>query len=158
MKTLTWFWGRFLGAQQRKREGDSQIQMKGKENSRIVKIYFKLPSNERSFPIYFLSSIQQKKIKYYKMEVIKTVWLWCKDRNEENKIFVYDNGGISHQWEKTDYSINVEAFEKSKVKFIIHYIHTKIWYIWAQLNLKNDSKVLGDIIPKQIMNVNVRVH
>lgn len=47
--------------------------MKGKENSRIMKIYFKLPSNERFFPIYFLSTIQQKKIKYYKMEVIKTV-------------------------------------------------------------------------------------
>lgn len=35
---------------------------------------------------------------------------------KKNKMFVYDHGSISNQWEKIDYSINVEAFEKNKAK------------------------------------------
>lgn len=41
-------------------------------------------------------------------------------------MLVHDNGSISNQWEKIDYSINAEASEKNKVKPVIHNTLTKI--------------------------------
>lgn len=61
----------FLGGHTSRGKGkETKIQMKDKENSRIVKIYFKIPSNERFFLIYFLKYYTME-IKYYKMKVLK---------------------------------------------------------------------------------------